>query len=115
MASIETPSEDVPLNVSLSSASKTWTVLGLIAGLLPFMISMSSSSSTTVNGHITSFAYRDNIALAGGAVALLCGVLAAISERKPSDVRTKRLLFAMAIIALGGFQIVRGFGVFAGS
>jgi hypothetical protein len=108
------PSQDLSLNVSLSAASKTWTVIGLIAGLLPFLISTSSSSSTTVNGQITSFAYRDNFALAGGAVALLCGIIAAISERKPSDVRTKRLLVAFAIVALGGFQIARGLGVFAG-
>lgn len=97
-------------DVSISSAGKTWLIVGLVAGIVPFMLSSSSSSSVTVNGHVVESTYRDNVAIAGGAVALLCGVLAAIAERKPSSVRGTRLAMAVGVLALGAYQIARGFG-----
>jgi hypothetical protein len=97
-------------DVSISSASKTWLIIGLVAGIIPLLFSSSSSSSVTVNGQVVESTYRDNFAIAGGAVAIFCGVLAAISERKPSSVRSKRLAMAIGMVALGAYQVARGFG-----
>jgi hypothetical protein len=97
-------------DVSLSAAGKTWLVIGLVASLVPFVMSSSTSSSVTINGQVVESTYRDNIAIAGGAVALVCGVLAAVAERKPSVVRSKRLAMAVGVILLGAYQLARGFG-----
>jgi len=84
-------------------------IIGLIAALVPFAIGSSESSSSIVNGKVVAFHYRDTMALLGGAVALMCGVIGVFVDRK----RPKRLILALVVLALGGLQIARGVGEFA--
>ena len=92
-----------------------WSVIeivGIIAVIAPFAITMSSSSMSTVNGRITQFVYRDWLAVGGGALGALCGLGAA--TRFGGTMRSKRPLRAaivLGLLGLGTFQILRGLGV----
>ena len=99
-------------DISLSTTDKSAAIAGGIAGLIPFVISTASTSSVTENGQVVSFTYRDNIAINAGVIAILCGIVAAATAAKNKSGRT-RLAIGIAVIALGAFQIARGFGVFA--
>lgn len=87
--------------------------IGLALGLIPFMISYSTTSSTSTS--ITSdgmtissqtVKHMDYVALGGGAGAILCALLGlAFIGRMRS--RPLRLGVFVGLIALGGLQIVR--------
>lgn len=87
---------------SLRPAPKGLLALGGAAGAVPFVISVASWNNGT---------YRDWIAIAGGAVAAVCGVVAVLLA-----VRAKSgagfVAGAALIAALGGYQLARGFGAF---
>jgi hypothetical protein len=90
----------------------TIEIAGVVIGLVPFVISSSSSSITTVNGHVTSFVYRDWASLSCGVVAALCGVITVLRLRRTdASARGKRLLAILALLGLGGFQVLRGVGL----
>ena len=97
-------------DISLTTTDKSAAIAGGIAGIVPFVISAASTSSVTENGKVVSFSYRDNVAIALGAIAVVLGIIAATTAAKH---KTGRLVLGIAVIALGTFQIVRGFGVFA--
>lgn len=81
---------------------------GGIVGLAPFVFSMSASSYSTVNGVVQHAVYRDWFAVAGGVIAAALGLLGlATAAKKPATIA-----LGLAVIALGGFQIARGFGAF---
>jgi hypothetical protein len=86
-------------------------MVGLGAGLLPFIISIRSSQSTTVNGQVVSSSSLDYVALLGGGVALLAGAVALLSASKVAD-KKRPMAVAAAVLLLGAFQLVRGFGLF---
>ena len=88
------------------------TAAGVVAAI-PFAIHMSSSSSTTVNGHVTSFVYRDWIAVGCGVVAIALGLIALGAARKEQLQRALAFAAGIGVLLLGGAQIARGFGVFA--
>lgn len=71
-----------------------------------------STSSVTENGQTIASSYRDNVAIGAGAVAVLLGIIAAAMAAKNKSGST-RLAIGVAVIALGVFQLARGFGVFA--
>lgn len=99
-------------DISLSTTDKSATIAGGIAGLVPFVISTASTSTVTENGRTVSFSYHDNVAIIGGVIAVLCGIVAATMAAKNKSGGT-RLAIGIAVLALGAFQIARGFGVFA--
>lgn len=99
----------MPDNVSLSTSDKTLLGIGAVAGVVPFFVSISSSSMSTVNGVVTSASHTDPIAIGGGALAILCGGGAAVLARKHGN--QSRILAGLAVLALGGFQLARGFGL----
>lgn len=90
----------------------SWSVvtIGVVAGLVPLGIQTSSSSAVFENGRVVSSTYRDWLAIGGGAVALGCGLLAAVLAVKAKQ--TQRIAIGLAVLALGAFQIARGLGVF---
>ena len=94
-------------DLSIRSTDKTLTIIGAIAGIVPFFIHITSSSSVSENGQVISATYRDNVALAGGVVAVLCGLAAAAIARKAAG---SRIGIAIAVLALGAYQIAHGLG-----
>jgi hypothetical protein len=94
-------------DLSIRSTDKTLTIIGAIAAIVPFVIHASSSSSVTENGVVVASSYRDNVALAGGIVAVLCGLAAAALARRSGGAR---IGIAIAVLALGAYQIARGLG-----
>ena len=88
---------------------------GLIAALVPFGLSYSrtetSYSTVTATGALEvgtrTTRHMDYVALAGGALALVCAVigLSLIGRMKAKGIRFA--IFAV-LLALGGFQIIRG-------
>jgi hypothetical protein len=97
-------------DLSLRSTDKTLTIIGGIAGVVPFFIHSTTFSSVTENGNVVSSSYRDNVALAGGVVAVLCGLAAAAMARKAGKAGGNRLVIAIAVLALGAYQIAHGLG-----
>ena len=87
-------------------------IAGGIVGLLPFLIHSMAESVTTVNGAVTTFTVHDTFAIGGGAIAVALGLTGlALGLRRHRDGLAIGL--CLAAVALGGFQIARGFGTFA--
>ncbi len=83
----------------------------LVAAALPFFISYTKSSSATVNGVVTESSFIDYAAVGGGAAALVLGVLGVALAAKGGDLKGKAMKFSAAAVALGAFQLIRGFGI----
>lgn len=66
-----------------------------------------------MNGHVTSFVYRDWIAVGCGVVAIMLGIIATGAARKEQLQRALAFAAGIGVVLLGGVQIARGFGVFA--
>jgi len=94
-------------DLSIRSTDKTLVGIGGLAGIVPFFIHASASSTVTVNGEVTSATYRDNVALACGVIALVCGIAAVALARKSGG---SRIGMAIAIAVLGAYQIAHGLG-----
>jgi hypothetical protein len=86
--------------------------VGGLAGAVPFFLHISNSSTTMVNGVTTAARHFDYVAVSGGVVAGLFGVisLALLAKTAPSK-RALRGMAAGAILLLAAFQLARGFGV----
>ena len=104
------------LDPNLEAAKPRWrtfALAGAVVGAVPFALQMSSSSFTTVNGQVTSFVYRDWLAIMCGVVALVLGGITVVLARREHLQRALAFAAAIAIVALGAGQIARGVGVFA--
>ena len=86
--------------------------VGVVAGVTPFVIHVSSSSTSYVNGALIAATYRDWVAVGGGAVAALCGIAQAILVARSELGRGKNVGLGLLLVALGGYQLASGFGVF---
>ena len=91
---------------------KTFAIAGGVVGAIPFAVHFANTSSTTVNGEVTSFVYRDWVAVACGVVAIMLGVIATAMARNEQLQRGLAFAAGIGVILLGGAQIARGFGVF---
>ncbi|MEP6864643.1 MAG: hypothetical protein ABJE66_28740 [Deltaproteobacteria bacterium] len=97
-------------DLSIRSTDQTLTIIGGLAGVIPFFIHSTTFSSVTENGNVVSASYRDNVALAGGVVAVLCALAAAAMARKAGKAGGNRLAIAIVVLALGAYQIAHGLG-----
>ncbi|CAN5914931.1 hypothetical protein BH11MYX2_BH11MYX2_40840 [soil metagenome] len=96
---------------SLSTTDRLLAGIGFVAGAIPFFITMSSSSSVTVNGVVTSSSYRDNMALGCGGAAIFFGLLAAVLAGK-NGAGSARVITGVAVIGLGVYVILsKGLGL----
>jgi hypothetical protein len=96
---------------SLSTTDRMMAGIGLVAGAIPFFITMSSSSSVTVNGVVTSATYRDNLALGCGGAAIFFGLLAAVIAGK-NGAGSARVITGLAVLGLGVYAILsKGLGI----
>lgn len=87
-------------------------IAGIVVGALPFICNFSTTSSSSVNGRITSFQQIDYAAIALGIIAILIALstIRLWSQTPPDILMKRRGLFAV-ILALGAFQLVRGLGI----
>lgn len=85
--------------------------VGAVCVALTFFVSTTSTSTTTVNGRVTSEVYRDTMAIGGGAGAILFGLIAlALGLRAKAGLA--RLAYPIVVILLGGYKLAAGFGAF---
>lgn len=96
-----------------SPAWRGFAIGGAIVGAIPLFVHYSTSSSSSVNGKITSFVYRDYIAVGAGAVAVLLAIVTIVSARKEQLRRALAFAAGFGVLALGGYQIANGLGAFA--
>jgi len=103
------------LGPPLDASKPPWrmfAIAGVVVAAAPFAVHMSTSSSTTFNGEVTSFIYRDWIAIICGVVAVMLGGIAVIVARREQLRRALAIAAGVGVAALGAIQIARGFGVF---
>ena len=88
-------------------------ILALVLAVIPFFAHATSTSTRTVNGQVVESSYTDVVAIACGILAILVGLfsLQKLKETPDKD-RLKRIGAIVGILLLGGFQTLRGFGVF---
>lgn len=108
---------DLQVDSDLMAMKPVWhvvDVLGLVTGLVPFVLSYSQTTSTSVSTSgggldvgTTTVSHMDYVALGGGGVTLLLAVIGlALIGRMRS--RSIRLAIFIVLLALGSFQIIRG-------
>ncbi len=81
---------------------------GLIVGLVPFCLNITSTSTT--NGQITE--YTNYPALAGGPVAILVSLALGYQATQASDGALQKGGVAALVLVLGVVHILRGIGMF---
>ena len=101
-----------PIRVPSGGPWKGFAIAGAVIAAVPFAVRMSTVSSTSFNGEVTSFVYRDWIAVICGVIALVLGAAALWMARGETLRRGLAIAAGLGVIAFGGFQIARGFGVF---
>lgn len=114
--SIVCPTHFAALEPVVDSGGSSWrmaAIAGAIVGAIPFLVHASTSSVTMFNGEVTSFVYRDWIAVIGGFIAATLGLLALVAARRAKRQRALAFAAGAAVLVLGVGQIARGFGVFA--
>lgn len=82
-------------------------IVGVIVGLLPFSVSMATWSAR-VDGGIAHVMYRDWVAITCGVAAGLFGSIGIWQQRRVAA----RAVPAGLVVALAGWQLARGFGLF---
>jgi TPR repeat protein len=95
--------------------SSSWIGLataGGIAGAVPFAIQSATYSVTTVDGAVTSFVYRDWLAVVCGVAAAILAI-ATLRAAPRNLIRKQAIAAGLGLLVLGAAQIARGFGVFA--
>lgn len=108
------PRDFANVDVAASGRAPPWRIFAIaggVVGAIPFAVTVSSSSSVMVNGEVTDFVYRDWIAVACGVVAATLGVVTLWSARGEQLRRAVAIAAGLGVLALGGLQIARGFGV----
>jgi|GEM_PF-1669533 uncharacterized membrane protein len=87
--------------------------IAAILGIAPFFLNLSSTTTTSSNGRITSFQQIDYVDILFGALCIIV-ILTTIrlwSRTRPQDLMKRRIVF-VALLALGAFQIASGLGIF---
>lgn len=91
--------------------------LGLIAGLIPFVLSITSTSTSSGAGGYTC-SHTDFAALVGGAIAILAvgGTLVTSRGGTAEAEASPGLRYGLGagVVALGAVQILRGLGMIMG-
>jgi len=87
-------------------------IVGTIAAVVPFFVSVTTSSTITVDGVVEAHRLTNWIALGGGAVALLVALwgFSVLGRSKPSA-RSKRIIGSVVLACVAAAQLARGFGL----
>ena len=86
------------------------TLTALVGGFAPFFMTWHYSSASTFNGVVTSYTYVDYIALTGGPIAIVAGLMGMITGIKASN-KLQGIGIPFLAVLLGVVQIFRGFGM----
>ena len=102
--------EKYPIYTSFPDKSE---IAGIVIAALPFLCSFSTTSSSSINGQVTSFQQTDFVAIGAGIIAILIGLSTTRlwSQTSPDDLMKRRIV-SVVILALGAFQVLRGLGIF---
>ncbi|RMF05854.1 MAG: hypothetical protein D6768_00385, partial [Chloroflexi bacterium] len=78
-------------------------IAAMVIGLLPFIASITSTSSRTVNGRVVESSYTDYVAIPFGIVTMLIALfsLTKLADTAPAD-RFKRIGAIVLLVLLGG-------------
>jgi len=76
-------------------------------GLATFFINITSFSSSSSNGVLTSCSYIDYFALIAGAILFLFGLLRVFKSKGDNTA----MLLSVAVIVLGAVHVARGLGI----
>lgn len=92
--------------------------VGLIIGLLAFIVNLSFSTSSSHNGVVTSCTYFDVAALGAAVACVICGIVAAVQRfrspgRYPFTAWAVYLLAAVLLL-LAPLHALRAFGIIGG-
>ncbi|MEJ7599455.1 MAG: hypothetical protein WKG01_16225 [Kofleriaceae bacterium] len=102
-------SDDLRLPRSFPSAVE---YIGVVAATVPFVFSASSVSSRTENGRVVELVVRDWLAIGGGSIAVLAGLISlAFVARTERTKRVIRVIAGLVLVAAGTFAILKGVGV----
>jgi hypothetical protein len=87
-------------------------IIAAIAGIVPFFVSISSSSTQTVNGEVVSQSYFDIVDVVGGLIAIVATitVFRMLGKTDPDD-RVKRIAAIVVLLLLGVYQVAHGIGI----
>ena len=90
------------------------TIVGVVLGLLPFVVFVGATTQTVENGVVTQSSYLNIAAVAGGIAAACIGI--ALLRRGPSAMSEDRrpgwaIPVCALLLLLGAFQVVRGVGL----
>ncbi|MCB9735265.1 MAG: sel1 repeat family protein [Deltaproteobacteria bacterium] len=79
------------------------------------MLSISSSSTSVVDGRVVEATHTDVVAIVGGAVALLAGLaLVVLAARRSSARGPVGVALAVICLGLGAYQLIGGLGLLRG-
>jgi len=90
-------------NMSVRTTDQVFTGIGGAFAVLPMFASYSVTTDSS---------FRDYVAIVGGAIAVPCGLVAALLAMK-YRAGALRIGLAFGALVLGGFQLARGLGAFA--
>ncbi|MGO2822517.1 MAG: hypothetical protein ACTIA5_17105 [Brachybacterium tyrofermentans] len=94
------------------------TYIGLVIGALGFVVSLSSTTSSTVNGVQTACSYQDYGAMIAAALCLVCAVAGIVQRRKhPYQYPVQQwIVYVLAgvLTVLAVVHALRGFAVIGG-
>lgn len=113
-----TTQQDTPEStLRLGDAPKALWV-GLIVGLVAFVVKLSLSSISSTNGVMTSCSYFDPFALFAAAVCLICGIVSAVKRvRRPGRYPFAAWLVHLlsgVLVLLAIVHALRAFGIVGG-
>jgi hypothetical protein len=103
------PEEEVPFGTSRLPPA---AIFGLIAAVLPFVLKFESWSSSEVGG-VRTVSYSEPVAMGGGIVAAICGVLLLVGAIRKTPVPPTLMTWGLGVLLLGAgvWHALRGFGI----
>lgn len=102
--------------MSLWSDTPLAAKVGLVAGLIPFIVKIETMSTSSGAGGATC-SYMNYVALIGGAIAAIAGIAVLIRSRAVAQDAPSagiRYGFGTLVLALGVLQILIGLGALFG-
>lgn len=86
----------------------------MVAAVLGFVVSCSSTTTSSRNGRLTECSYVDGGALILGALAVITGLVGVAASWRRTDDKVLMLVLSGVSIVAGVFHVLRGVGAVGG-